>query len=99
MRQRPALLHDQLRQRNPPFREVIDAAPSDIAILDLAQAITRERGQLSAAEAAPFKSRGLTDADILEVLVNVALNIFTNYTNHIAATGIDFRVVVLKKAA
>jgi hypothetical protein len=31
--------------------------------------------------------------------VNVVLNIFTNYTNHIAATEIDFPVVVLKKAA
>ena len=52
-----------------------------------------------ASEAASFKSRGLTDADILEVLVNVVLNIFTNYTNHIAATEIDFPVVVLKRAA
>ena len=51
------------------------------------------------AKLASFKSRGLTDADILEVLVNVVLNIFTNYTNHIAATEIDFPVVVLKKAA
>jgi hypothetical protein len=41
----------------------------------------------------------LTDADILEVLVNVVLNIFTNYTTHIAATEIYFPVVELKKAA
>jgi hypothetical protein len=27
------------------------------------------------------------------------LNIFTNYSNHIAATEIDFPVVALKKAA
>jgi alkylhydroperoxidase family enzyme len=80
-------------------RNAVAANPRDIAILELAQAITRERGHLSAAEVASFKSRGLTDADILEVLVNVVLNIFTNYTNHIAATEIDFPVVVLKKAA
>jgi uncharacterized peroxidase-related enzyme len=71
----------------------------DVAILELAQAITRERGHLSAAEVNAFKARGLSDADILEVLVNVVLNIFTNYTNHIAATEIDFPVVALKKAA
>jgi uncharacterized peroxidase-related enzyme len=71
----------------------------DVAILELAQAITRERGHLSTAEVNAFKARGLSDADILEVLVNVVLNIFTNYTNHIAATEIDFPVVVLKKAA
>ena len=69
------------------------------AILELAQAITRERGHLTAAQVAGFKARGLTDADILEVLVNVVLNIFTNYTNHIAATEIDFPVVALKQAA
>jgi uncharacterized peroxidase-related enzyme len=71
----------------------------DVAILELARAITRERGHLSATDVSAFKARGLTDADILEVLVNVVLNIFTNYTNHIAATEIDFPVVVLKKAA
>jgi uncharacterized peroxidase-related enzyme len=71
----------------------------DAAILELAAAVTRERGNLSAADVAGFKARGLTDADILEVLVNVVLNIFTNYTNHIAATEIDFPKVELKKAA
>jgi uncharacterized peroxidase-related enzyme len=71
----------------------------DATLLELAQSITRSRGHLSAAEVAGFKTRGLSDADILEVLVNVVLNIFTNYTNHIAATEVDFPVVVLKKAA
>jgi uncharacterized peroxidase-related enzyme len=71
----------------------------DAAIVELAQAITRERGKLSAADVASYKARGLSDADLLEVLVNVVLNIYTNYTNHIAATEIDFPVVVLKKAA
>ncbi len=71
----------------------------DAAIVALAQAITRERGHLASSEVASFKAQGLSDADILEVLVNVVLNIYTNYTNHIAATEIDFPVVVLKKAA
>jgi uncharacterized peroxidase-related enzyme len=75
------------------------AAGRDAAIVELAQAITRERGKLSTADIAGFKARGLTDADVLEVLVNVVLNIYTNYTNHIAATEIDFPVVALKKAA
>jgi uncharacterized peroxidase-related enzyme len=73
--------------------------PRDAALVALAQAITRERGHLTPTAIASFKARGLTDTDILEVLVNVVLNIYTNYTNHIAATEIDFPVVVLKKAA
>jgi uncharacterized peroxidase-related enzyme len=71
----------------------------DMAILELARNIVTARGHLSTTEVNTFKSRGLSDADILEVLVNVVLNIFTNYTNHIAATDIDFPLVDLKAAA
>ncbi|WP_424984312.1 hypothetical protein [Microbulbifer sp. S227A] len=35
---------------------------------------------------------GLTDADIVETVGNVAANIFTNYLNHVADTDIDFPV-------
>jgi alkylhydroperoxidase family enzyme len=46
-----------------------------------------------AAELDAFKAAGFDDAAILEVLTNTVLNIFTNYTNHIARTEIDFPVV------
>ncbi len=39
-----------------------------------------------------FKAAGFADGDVLEVLVNVVLNLLTNYTNHIAGTDIDFPV-------
>jgi uncharacterized peroxidase-related enzyme len=73
--------------------------PREAALLDLASAIVREQGKLSADVVARFKARGLSDADILEVLANVVLNIFTNYTNHIAGTEIDFPPVALTRAA
>ena len=60
------------------------------AALRLAAQIVAQRGRLDAAELAAFKAAGFTDADVLEVLVNVVLNIFTNYTNHIAGTEVDF---------
>ena len=60
------------------------------AALTLAAQIVERRGRLGAAELASFKAAGFADADVLEVLVNVVLNIFTNYTNHIAGTEIDF---------
>jgi len=62
------------------------------AALTLAAEIVERRGHISAAEIASFKAAGFADADVLEVLVNVVLNIFTNYTNHIAATELDFPV-------
>ena len=42
---------------------------------------------------------GLDDGAILEVLVAVVLNVFTNYTNHLARTEIDFPVVEKSLAA
>ena len=35
---------------------------------------------------------GLTDALVTEVVSNIALNIFTNYFNLVAATEVDFPV-------
>ena len=32
----------------------------------------------------------LTDAEIVETVANVALNILTNYVNHVAQTVVDF---------
>lgn len=60
------------------------------AALTLAAQIVEQRGHISAAELASFKAAGFAEADVLEVLVNVVLNIFTNYTNHIAGTDVDF---------
>lgn len=62
----------------------------DRALLQLAKRIVDSRGRVPQSELDAFKAHGFSDATILEVLVNVVLNIYTNYTNHIAATEIDF---------
>lgn len=71
----------------------------DEALVALARRIVEARGNLDAAEVAGWKSRGLSDADILETLAVVVLNVLTNYTNHIAGTVIDFPQVPVRKAA
>ena len=73
--------------------------PRDDAILGLAREVVEKRGHLTAAEVAGWKSRGLTDADILETIAVVVHNIFTNYVNEVAHTEIDFPVVELQQAA
>lgn len=73
--------------------------PRDAAVLTLARRIVETRGHVPTAELDAFKAAGFDDAAILEVLVNVVLNIFTNYTNHIAGTEIDFPVVPKSIAA
>jgi alkylhydroperoxidase family enzyme len=42
---------------------------------------------------ASVREAGATDAELLEVVALVALNIFTNYLNIVADTEIDFPVV------
>ena len=72
--------------------------PRDAAVLKLAEAIVMHRGHVPTATLDAFKAAGFNDGDILEVLVSVVLNIFTNYTNHIADTDLDFPAAT-KRAA
>lgn len=60
------------------------------ATLTLAKTIVDKRGLLSDADVTTARSAGLDDGAIAETVANVALNIFTNYFNHVAATEIDF---------
>lgn len=55
-------------------------------ILGLAVAVVATRGAL--ADAA--RAVDLSDAEIVETVGNVVVNLFTNYLNHVAATEIDF---------
>lgn len=72
--------------------------PRTAAILRLAQAIVETRGQASDADLEQARRAGLTDADIVETVGNVAANIFTNYLNHVADTDIDFPVRTARAA-
>jgi len=62
------------------------------AILGLTRAIVDHRGRAGSAldEA---RRAGLNDSEIVEVVANVALTVFTNYLNELAETEIDFPVV------
>ncbi len=60
------------------------------AILNLARNIVVQRGELSESEFKAARAAKLTDAEIVETVANVALNILTNYLNHVAQTVVDF---------
>jgi uncharacterized peroxidase-related enzyme len=60
------------------------------SILKLARSIVVQRGELSDSDLDRARHCGLTDGEIVETIANVALNIFTNYVNHIARTLVDF---------
>ncbi len=60
------------------------------AVLKLARAVVVRRGELGDAELAQARAAGLDDGAIVETVAHVALNIFTNYVNHVARTVVDF---------
>lgn len=73
-----------------------DAASSDpraAAALRFARAVVLERGRVSAAELEAVKAAGHTDAQVIEIVLHVALNTLTNYVNNVAGTDVDFPVV------
>ena len=50
------------------------------------------------AEIEAFYAAGFDAGHLVELIAATAMNIFTNYFNHIAATDIDFPVVSTKAA-
>lgn len=64
--------------------------PRTDAVLKLARAIIVQRGEVNDAELERARAAGLTDGELVETVANIALNIFTNYLNHVARTPIDF---------
>ena len=63
------------------------------AILKLARDIVVQRGEVSDADLEHARAFGLTGSEIIETVANVALNILTNYVNHVAHTVVDFAEV------
>ena len=60
------------------------------AALAFARKLVDQRGRVSDADFDQVRRAGYSDGEINEIVANVALNIFTNYFNHVAATEIDF---------
>ena len=78
------------------------AKASDVkteAALQFAREIVVKRGEVSDADWQAVKDAGYGEGEIAEIIANVALNIFTNYFNHIARTEVDFPRIALTKTA
>jgi uncharacterized peroxidase-related enzyme len=60
------------------------------AILLFARKLVDDRGQVADAELQKLRQAGVNEAEITEIVANVALNIFTNYFNHVSSPEIDF---------
>lgn len=73
--------------------------PKADAAVRFAAKIARERGRVSAEDVEAVRSAGYDDPQIVEIVLHVALNSWTNYINEVAKTEIDFPVVKAGKTA
>jgi AhpD family alkylhydroperoxidase len=69
--------------------------PKDDAAVRLAAKVVHKRGHV----VREVRLAGYDDAQVVEVVLHVALNTWTNYINEVAQTVIDFPVVGASKAA
>ena len=60
------------------------------AVLRFAAQIVDKQGRVDEAELKAVREAGVSDAAIIEIVANVALNVFTNYFNNVAQSDIDF---------
>ena len=73
-------------------------AKADAAIV-FARKVLETRGRVSDADIASVRLAGFGEAQVIEIVASVALNVLTNYINNVAETDIDFPVVKACKAA
>jgi uncharacterized peroxidase-related enzyme len=63
------------------------------AALRFAVEVVNKRGWVTDSDLHRVRRAGLGDGEIAEIVANVAINLFTNYFNHVAGTEIDFPLV------
>jgi uncharacterized peroxidase-related enzyme len=73
-------------------------AKADAAVV-FARQVLAARGKVSDADIAAVRFAGFSEAQVIEIVASVALNVLTNYINNIAETDIDFPVVLAAQAA
>ncbi|GAA0325282.1 carboxymuconolactone decarboxylase family protein [Sphingomonas oligophenolica] len=72
-------------------------ARADAAVV-FARKVLEARGKVSDADLAAVRLAGFTEAQVIEIVATVALNVLTNYINNVAETDIDFPVVLADAA-
>lgn len=69
------------------------------AALVFARRVVEQRGRVSDEDLSALRSAGFNEAAIVEIVVNVAINVLTNYVNNVARTEIDFPKVISRLSA
>ncbi|WP_417497686.1 carboxymuconolactone decarboxylase family protein [Maricaulis sp.] len=67
--------------------------PKADAAVRFAASVVTARGQVSDDEVKAVKLAGYSDAQVVEIVLHVAVNTLTNYANEVAQTVVDFPAV------
>jgi uncharacterized peroxidase-related enzyme len=70
-------------------RNAAASDPKADALLRFTQSVVLQRGKISDEDFCAVGRAGFSKAELVEILANIALNIFTNYLNIVAKTEID----------
>ena len=70
--------------------------PKADAAVRFAVKVVREHGHVGEEDLRAVKAAGYDDAQVIEIVLHVALNTWTNYINEVAKTDIDFPVVTAR---
>jgi uncharacterized peroxidase-related enzyme len=73
-------------------------AQANVAV-SFAAKVVRKRGRVADDDLRALSAAGYDEAQMIEIVLHVALNTWTNYVNLIAQTDIDFPLVEARKAA
>ncbi len=71
--------------------------PKSMAALQFVDVLLQHRGVVTDADFAKVKSHGWSDEEIGEIVAHVALNVFSNYFNHVAAPALDFPAAAITR--
>lgn len=69
------------------------------AAVRFALKVARSRGRVENDDIAEVRDAGYSDAELLEIVGHVALNLLTNYINEVFETSVDFPVIEAARAA
>jgi uncharacterized peroxidase-related enzyme len=79
-------------------RDATSSDPKAAAAVRFAAQVVRSRGHVGDADVLAVRAAGFGDAELVEIVLHVALNTLTNYVNTVASTEIDFPVVTARAA-
>lgn len=71
-------------------RKIESKDPKTQAILNFAKKVVELRGKVSDANIAALKVAGVNDTELVEIMLVIFVNMFTNYFNHVTDPKIDF---------